>query len=698
MAKRPASSKSSSSSPRRKQTADERPSTGANERTSVLEPTLQRRVVVEAVRPQVDGGRFPVKRVPGERVTVTADIFADGHDELGAVVLYRKAGEAEWREAPMRPVTNDRWQGFFTVEAIGGYEYIVEGWVDRFATWRRDLIKKVDAGQDVASELLEGSELIRDTAARAQAHAAELARSAEQVADTATPSAGRVALAGSAELRQWMAATPDRGAATRFDRVLGVLVERERARFGSWYEMFPRSAGRDPHRSATFEDAAARLPYIAGMGFDVLYLPPVHPIGRSFRKGPNNTLTPAPGDPGSPWAIGSDEGGHMAIEPGLGTLEDFDRFVAAAGRHGLEIALDIAFQASPDHPYVREHPEWFRQRPDGTIKYAENPPKKYQDIYPINFESSDWPALWQELKRVFEFWIAHGVRIFRVDNPHTKPFRFWNWVLGELHRDHPDTIFLSEAFTRPKVMRYLAKCGFSQSYSYFTWRNTAAELQEYFTELTQTDVREYMRPNLFANTPDILHEYLQRGGRPAFAVRLVLAATLGASYGIYSGFELFENVPVKEGSEEYLDSEKYQIRPRDFDRPDSLSGLIRTINTVRRDHPALQHDHGLNFHPTDNPELLCYSKRSVDGADLVLSVVNVDPFHMQHGYVRLPIADWGFTPNDTIEVEDLLSSERYYWRGASNYVRLEPGSRVAHVLHVRLHRPLPPVAPLPDAP
>jgi starch synthase (maltosyl-transferring) len=698
MAKRSASSKPSPPSPRLRQTADERLATEKKERTPALDPTLRRRVVVEAVRPQVDGGRFPIKRVPGERVTVTADVFADGHDELGAVVLYRKVGDPEWCEAPMTPVTNDRWQAAFAVESIGGYEYTVEGWIDRFATWRRDLIKKVDAGQDVASELIEGSDLIAEAAARAQAHAQELTRIAKQVADAATPSAERVALSRSEELRQWMAATPDRQTATRLDRVLGVLVERERARFGSWYEMFPRSAGRDPHRSATFDDAAARLPYIAGMGFDVLYLPPVHPIGRSFRKGPNNTLTPGPGDPGSPWAIGSEEGGHMAIEPGLGTLDDFDRFVEAAGRHGLEIALDIAFQASPDHPYVREHPEWFRQRPDGTIKYAENPPKKYQDIYPINFESSDWPALWHELKRVFEFWIAHGVRIFRVDNPHTKPFRFWHWVLGELHRDHPDTIFLSEAFTRPKVMRCLAKCGFSQSYSYFTWRNTAAELQEYFTELTQTDVREYMRPNLFANTPDILHEYLQRGGRPAFAVRLVLAATLGASYGIYSGFELFENVPVKAGSEEYLDSEKYQIRPRDFDQPDSLAGLMRTINTLRREHPALQHDHGLEFHPVDNPELLCYSKRSVDGTDLILSVVNVDPFHMQHGYVRLPIADWGFTPNDTIEVQDLLSSERYYWRGASNYVRLEPGSRVAHVLYVRLPRPLPPMPALPDAP
>jgi starch synthase (maltosyl-transferring) len=696
MAKRPATSKSTLATPRRKQNADDRSATATQARTPALDPALQRRVVVEGVQPEVDGGRFPIKRVPGERVVVTADVFADGHDELAAALLYRPAGEAAWREQPMARTTNDRWEAAFTVESPGSYEYTVEGWVDRFATWRRDLIKKVDAGQEVTSELLEGGELIRETAAGGGAHATELQQHAARVADGASAAAARITAARSHDLGRLMTAHPDRRTATRLDRVLGVLVERERARFGSWYEMFPRSAGTDPGRSATFNEAAGRLPYIASMGFDVLYLPPVHPIGRSFRKGPNNTLTPGPGDPGSPWAIGSEEGGHMAIEPGLGTLDDFDRFVEAAGRHGLEIALDIAFQASPDHPYVREHPEWFRHRPDGTIKYAENPPKKYQDIYPINFDSAEWPALWQELKRVFEFWIGHGVRIFRVDNPHTKPFRFWHWVLGELHRDHPDTIFLSEAFTRPKVMRYLAKCGFSQSYSYFTWRNTAPELTEYFTELTQTDVREYMRPNLFANTPDILHEYLQRGGRPAFAIRLVLAATLGASYGIYSGYELFENVPVKEGSEEYLDSEKYQIRPRQFDRPDSLAGLIRAINTIRRAHPALQHDHGLAFHPCDNPELLCYSKRSVDGTDLILTVVNVDPFHMQHGYVQLPLADWGFTPHDTVEVHDLLSSERYYWRGAFNYVRLEPGSRVAHVLHVRLPRPLGDLPGLPD--
>ena len=674
-----------------------------------LDPALQRRVVVENVRPEIDAGRFPVKRVPGELVTVLADVFADGHDLLAAAVLYRRAGEDAWLEAPMAPTTNDRWQASFVVETIGRYEYTVEGWIDDFGSWRRDLSKKAEAGQEVTSELLEGSALVRATISRIQGdqgaravqrvqkiHGFEdprvgqlLERRAAALEDTAAGAADRLALALSEDLAQAMAAHPDRRLATRFARVLEVVVERERARFGAWYEMFPRSAGTDPTRSATFEEAEAWLPYVASMGFDVLYLPPIHPIGRSFRKGRNNSLTPGPNDPGSPWAIGAEEGGHMAIEPGLGTIDDFDRFVEAAGRHGLEIALDIAFQASPDHPYVREHPEWFRHRPDGTIKYAENPPKKYQDIYPLNFESQDWPALWRELTRIFEFWIGHGVRIFRVDNPHTKPFRFWERALADIRRAHPDTIFLAEAFTRPKVMRYLAKSGFSQSYSYFTWRNTAAELTEYFTELTQTEVREYMRPNLFANTPDILHEYLQAGGRPAFEIRLVLAATLGASYGIYSGYELAENVPVKKGSEEYLDSEKYQIRPRKIDQPGSLAPLIGRVNAIRRAHPALQHDAGLAFHRTSNPELLFYSKRSVDGRDLVLTIVNLDPVRMQHGHVELPLADWGFTPNDTVEVQDLLSGEQYFWRGEWNYVRLDPQSRVAHILQVRLPKALP---------
>jgi starch synthase (maltosyl-transferring) len=669
-----------------KRAASKKPATQKAAARRELDPDFHRRVVVEDVEPQVDCGRFPIKRVSGDAVTVTADVHADGHDVVAAAVLYRRAGEEAWSETAMQAIGNDRWQATFAVDALGRYEYSIEGWIDRFASWRHEVSKKIGSGQDVSSELLEGAAIVGDVLSRIPAGPdLQLGRRIQRVlADAGADMSARLAAALSDELSEVMAHHPDRSRSTRFDRTLEVLVERERARFGAWYEMFPRSAGTDPSRSATFDEAAALLPYVSSMGFDVLYLPPIHPIGRSFRKGPNNALTPAPGDPGSPWAIGSAEGGHTAIEPGLGTLDDFDRFVTAAARHGLEIALDIAFQASPDHPYVREHPDWFRHRPDGTIKYAENPPKKYQDIYPIDFETADREALWHELKGIFEFWIDHGVKIFRVDNPHTKPYRFWEWVLGEIRQRHPDTIFLAEAFTRPAIMRYLAKAGFSQSYTYFTWRNTKEELVEYFTELTRTGVREYLRPNLFANTPDILHAYLQRGGRPAFQVRLVLAATLGASYGIYSGFELAENVPVREGSEEYLDSEKYQIRARNYQQASSLAEMIGRLNAVRRDHPALQHDRGLAFHATDNAVLIAYSKRSPDGRDLILVVVNLDPANMQHGFVQLPLVDWGLTPHSAVEVLDLLSGERYFWRGEWNYVRLDPEDRVAHVLQVQL--------------
>ena len=656
----------------------------------LIDPQLLRRIVIEGVEPQIDCGRFPIKRTVGEDVRVRADIFADGHDDVAAVLRYRRAGDQRWREVSMTAVENDRWEAAFIVDALGRYEYTIEAWIDRFASWRHDLSKRVAAGQDVTSELLEGAALIASAIERhpvvgsTSGPVPEILRTLR-----AAPESGRrVAAALSDDLAAFMTARPDRAQSTSFERVLEVVVDRERARFGSWYEMFPRSAGPDPSRSATFAEAAGMLPYVASMGFDVLYLPPIHPIGTTFRKGRNNSLTSDPHEPGSPWAIGSEAGGHTAVEPGLGTIDDFDAFVAAAAAHGLEIALDIAFQTSPDHPYVREHPSWFRRRPDGTIKYAENPPKKYQDIYPLNFESEDWQPLWHELKRIFEFWIEHGVKIFRVDNPHTKPFRFWEWALADLRRQHPDVILLSEAFTRPKVMQYLAKAGFTQSYSYFTWRNSRDELVEYFTELTRPPVSEYLRPNLFANTPDILHAYLQRGGRPAFQVRLVLAATLGASYGIYSGFELTENVPLRSGSEEYLDSEKYQIRIRDYQHADSLAELIGRINAIRRTHPALQYDSGLAFHRTDNGDLIAYSKRSPDGRDLVFVVVNLDPRNMQHGFVQLPLVDWGITPHATVEVDDLLSGERYFWRGEWNYVRLDPQDRVAHVLHVQLPRPL----------
>jgi starch synthase (maltosyl-transferring) len=659
-----------------------------------LDPQLLRRVVVEHIYPEVDAGRFPIKRTTGETVVVNADVHADGHDMVAAALLHRRSGEADWTETRMTASGNDRWTAAFTVGTLGRYEYTVEGWIDRFGTWRHELSKKFGAGQDVTSELREGAQLVAGAHAGGAGADTEgagvITESAAVLADTSVPAEQKVTTVLDADLQRAMTARADRSRATRYERVLEVLVEPVRARYGAWYEMFPRSAGSDPTRSATFDEAAQRLSYIAGMGFDVLYLPPIHPIGKSFRKGPNNSLEAGPDDPGSPWAIGGEAGGHTAVEPGLGTLADFDRFVEAARAQGLEIALDLAYQASPDHPYVQAHPEWFRRRPDGSIKYAENPPKKYQDIYPINFESDAWQALWHELKGVIAFWIGHGVTIFRVDNPHTKPFRFWEWALGEIKREHPETIFLSEAFTRPKVMKFLAKAGFSQSYTYFTWRNTSAELTEYFTELTQTDLREYMRPNLFANTPDILHEYLQHGGRPAFQIRLVLAATLGASYGIYSGYELAEHVPVKPGSEEYLDSEKYQVRVRNFDDPNSLAELVARVNGVRREHPALQRDWGLRFHPTDNPQLIAYSKRSVDGTDLVLTIVNLDPANMHHGFVQLPLADWGVGPQSTIEITDLLSLERYFWRGEWNYVRLDPVARPAHILAVQLPAPLAP--------
>jgi len=611
----------------------------AKRKTDALNPELLRRVVVEAVTPQVDEGRYPAKTTTGEDVVVEADVFADGHDVLAAVLLWRRRGAATWRETKMAPLGNDRWRASFRAEGeLATYEFTVEGWVDRRATWQEGLDQKIAAGQDVSSERQEAKRLPKDTG---------------------------------------------RSAGTRYGRVLTVIVERERARFGAWYEMFPRSAGTDASRGATFKDAERLLPYVASMGFDVLYLPPIHPIGRSFRKGRNNSPAAGEGDPGSPWAIGSEEGGHTAVEPGLGTLADFERFVKAAAQQKLEVALDIAFQASPDHPYVSAHPSWFRHRPDGTIKYAENPPKKYQDIYPFDFESEDWPALWRELKGVIELWIARGVRIFRVDNPHTKPFQFWEWALGDIRQKHPDAIFLAEAFTRPKIMRHLAKVGFTQSYSYFTWRNTKTEIEEYFTELTQTEVRDYMRPNLFANTPDILHEYLQKGGKPAFHARLVLAATLGASYGIYSGFELFENVPVREGSEEYLDSEKYQLRPRDFSAAGSLRDTIARLNAIRRAHPALQFDRGLEFHETDNDQLICYSKRAPGGADPILVVVNLDPVNMQHGHITLPLAGWKIEPGTVVEAHDLLSDEIYMWRDEQTYVRLDPRTRVAHVIEWR---------------
>jgi starch synthase (maltosyl-transferring) len=645
------------------------------------------RVVIERFHPLVDGGQFPVKRVVGEHITLTADIFADGHSVIRAVARARcvpfgsVARPSRWRELPLTPRGNDEWHARIELPDEGWWEYGVQAWIDAFATWREALHKKHEAGLDVASELLEGSALVRAAAGRARD---PLGVRLGTIADVLAGPAGqidRVAAALDDELAAEMAALDERPYAVGTGPARA-RVERLRARYGAWYEMFPRSYTPDPSRGATLAEAASRLPAIAAMGFDVLYLPPIHPIGRTNRKGRNNALAAGATDPGSPWAIGGPEGGHTAIEPGLGTLDDFKEFQLAAAREGLEVALDLAYQCSPDHPWVTEHPEWFKRRPDGTIKYAENPPKTYQDIYPIDFDTDAWPDLWASLRDVIVFWAARDVRIFRVDNPHTKSLRFWRWVIADVQQQYPDVIFLSEAFTRPKIMRYLAKIGFTQSYTYFTWRNTKAELESYFTELTQTAVREYLRPNLFANTPDILHAYLQRGDRPAFQVRLILAATLAATYGIYSGFELGENVPVRPGSEEYRDSEKYEIKPRDWDTPHSLAPLVALVNRIRRENPALHSDWRLRFHSTDNPELVAYSKTTEDGANRLLVVVNLDPFRMQHGVVQVDATQLNAHASGFL-AHDLLTGERYDWRQGPNYVRLDPAARVpAHILRI----------------
>ena len=674
-----------------------------------------RRVVVERLQPAIDGGRFPIKRTVGETVSVSVDLFADGHDLVAGVLKYRHvpasprrwpesaaepapqhsspeksqwagsgsakeaADPALWTEVRLTDLGNDSWGASFTVIEPGEYEYTVEAWIDGFGSWLKGIIAKAEAGLDVASDLLEGAHLLEETDDHRVLEIADFLRSERSQLD-------RVAAARDPKLHALMDARPDRRASTSCDTILRVTVDPVRARFSAWYEMFPRSCTPDASRSGTFREAEGRLPDIAAMGFDVVYLPPVHPIGRTHRKGRNNSLTSLPDDPGSPWAIGSDEGGHTAIEPGLGTLDDFDRFVDTASHLGLDVALDIAFQASPDHPWVREHPEWFRHRPDGSIKYAENPPKRYQDIYPFDFDSADRQSLWLALRDVFLFWIAHGVKIFRVDNPHTKPFRFWEWCLADIKRSYPDVIFLSEAFTRPKVMRYLAKAGFTQSYTYFTWRNTAGELREYLTELTRTEMAEYLRPNFFANTPDILHEYLQHGGRPAFEVRFVLAATLAASYGIYSGFEFCEHVAVRPGSEEYLDSEKYQITPRDWNQPGHLKELIARVNAIRHEHPALQQNATLRFHGSTTDALLWFSKTTDSGEDKdhVFVAANTTPHDIQHGMVEVPISELGIAPESPYIVEDLLDGATYTWRGAWNYVRLDPAERMAHifVIHV----------------
>ncbi len=646
----------------------------------------RQRVIIEGVTPELDGGRFAVKRTVGDTVTVEADVFTDGHDALSCLLQYRKAGETVWRETPMRVLVNDRWRGEFQVQELGRYEYTILAWVDAFNSWRHDLSRWVQA-EDIAIALRVGEQLVSKAASRA---AGEDARWLTQRAGELTSSRDleyRRQLGLDEHLADLMARYADRTLALGYGKELAVIVDDERARFSSWYELFPRSCSSVPGKHGTFKDCETWLPRIAAMGFDVLYFPPIHPVGRVNRKGKNNTLTPGPDDVGSPWAIGSSEGGHKDILPALGTLDDFRRLVQKAKEHGIAIALDIALQCAPDHPYVQQHPDWFRWRPDGTVQYAENPPKKYQDIYPFNFETPDWRALWDEIKSIFEFWVAQGVRIFRVDNPHTKPFAMWEWLIAEIKQTTPDAIFLAEAFTRPKVMHRLAKLGYSQSYTYYAWRNTKEELTEYLTELTQGPGAEYFRPNFWPNTPDILTEALQFGGKPMFMSRLILAATMTANYGIYGpAYELMEHVAVKHGSEEYLDSEKYQVRHRDFqalDGPGSLRDFIALVNRIRQRNPALHTDPNLRFHKMDNEQLICYSKATANLANVILVVVNLDPNYTQAGWTELDLKELGLDLHHPFQVHDLLSGAHYLWHGPRNYVELNPHRMPAHVFRIR---------------
>jgi starch synthase (maltosyl-transferring) len=642
----------------------------------------RRPIVIEHVRPAVDDGRYPAKRVVGDVLTVAADIFKEGHDLLAARICYRTHDESAWREAPLRPVDNDGWGGAFRLEANTRYRYTVEAWTDTFGSWAEEMRRRIAGGQtDLASELLEGAEMVR----RAQAVAAgpdgaALGRTLERLAGAPSQDT-RLDVLLDGELRQLMARVAPRPDLTRHDRELEVVVDRPEAAFAAWYEMFPRSQGRLRGRHGTFDDCIERLPDVRRMGFDVVYLPPIHPIGRTARKGPDNALAAGPGDPGSPWAIGSPEGGHTAVHPDLGTLEGFRRLVKSAQDLGLEIALDFAIQCSPDHPWVREHPEWFYPRPDGTIKYAENPPKKYQDIYPINFATDAWASLWDALLGVVRFWIEQGVRTFRVDNPHTKPLDFWAWLIREVQERDPDVIFLSEAFTRPKVMRALGKAGFTQSYTYFTWRNFKEELTEYLEELTRSEMAEYFRGNFFVNTPDILPEVLQRGGPPAFRMRATLAATLASVWGVYSGFELGEAAALP-GSEEYQASEKYEIRVRDWDAPGNLKDHIARLNTIRRENRALHSMSELRFYASTSPHVLFYGKMTPARDNVILVAVNLDPFATHEATLELPLEEIGIAADETYELHELLADQRRLIRGARHTVSLDPRVATAHVYRV----------------
>ncbi|MEO8380589.1 MAG: alpha-1,4-glucan--maltose-1-phosphate maltosyltransferase [Acidobacteriota bacterium] len=658
----------------------------------------RRRVIIEAVSPEVEGGAFPAKRVVGDVVAAEADLFADGHDLIAAVVLHRHVDEGvegvagidddrdeeAWAEVRMRPLGNDRWRAEFPLTRLGFHQFTVQAWVDHFLTWHRDMQKRVDGGtgeDELRVQLLIGLGHLRAAAARAAARDRRKLQAFIDSFESNDPLADKLADLDSEDLLALMARNAERKFVTELDAPRRIEVDRARAAYSAWYELFPRSAAAEEGRHGTFRDVEAQLPRVARMGFDVLYLPPIHPIGVTFRKGRNNSVVAEPDDVGSPWAIGGAEGGHKSTHPQLGTVDDFERLVTKARELAIDVAMDIAFQASPDHPYVREHPTWFQLRPDGTIQYAENPPKKYQDIYPFHFESDDWQALWDELRDVFAFWAAKGVRVFRVDNPHTKPLPFWEWCIRDLKRQWPELIFLAEAFTRPKIMYRLAKAGFSQSYTYFAWRQTNAELAEYFEEITRPPVSDFFRPNVWPNTPDILTEYLQYGGRPAFVQRFILAATLASSYGIYGpAFERYEHRARDHGGEEYLDSEKYEVRHWPA-TDDDLTELIVAVNRIRRENPALQQNATLHFHDTDNEQILCYSKSA--GENVIIVVVNLDSQNTHSGWIDLDLDALGLPLERSYQVHDLLSHARHTWHGPRNFVQMNPHVVPAHIFRIR---------------
>ena len=663
----------------------------------------QSRVIIEEISPVIDNGRYPAKRVVGDVVKITAAIFSDGHDHVAARLLYRHVSERDWNTAPFIALTNDMWEADFAVDKLGDWSFTIEAWVDHFDTWVDDLGKRLNAqpdpqeptqqtgAQDIPLALRIGAGHLQAAAARAKADdAKKLSAAAADLLSLADAKNAFYSEVVSEELIALAAEYPDLANATQYPQQLPLWVDRERARFSSWYELFPRSCAITPGQHGTFRDVTARVPEIAAMGFDVLYMPPIHPIGVAYRKGKNNSVTADPDDFGSPWAVGGKEGGHTALHPSLGSLADFDAMVNAARSKEIDIALDIAFQCSPDHPWVAEHPDWFIIRPDGTIQYAENPPKKYQDIYPLNFESKDWKALWKALLGVFKYWLDRGVRVFRVDNPHTKALPFWEWCITELHKDAPDAIFLAEAFTRPHVMYSLAKGGYSQGYTYFTWRNTKADLEAYFEEICNPPVRDFFRPNVWPNTPDILHEQLQvvdpKERRSVFLQRVILAATLSANYGIYGpAYELCEGRAAKpaagkKGSEEYLDSEKYQLRTWDLGDPISIAPTISLLNQIRHENPALQRNEGLWFHKAQNEQIMVYSKTTEDFSNTILVVVNLDNKAEQSAWMQLRLDKIGVPWDTEFEVEDLLTGQQYTWKEWS-YAALTP-ELPAHICRI----------------